>query len=74
MPLLPADPARELLAKYSGYLEDKIYADIRTADGTRRRIGSCVPRPRTSARRNGAPSRARPLTSDRRVDRRVDLP
>lgn len=28
------DPARELLAKYSGYLEDKISADIRTADGT----------------------------------------
>lgn len=27
-----ADPARELLAKYSTYLEDKISADIRTAD------------------------------------------
>lgn len=29
-----ADPARDLLAKYSTYLEDKISADIRKADGT----------------------------------------
>lgn len=29
-----ADPARDLLAKYSTYLEDKISADIREAEGT----------------------------------------
>lgn len=47
-----ADPARELLAKYSSYLEDKISADIRTADGTLsgfRRLMASIPTTELSA-------------------------
>jgi energy-coupling factor transporter ATP-binding protein EcfA2 len=47
-----ADPARELLAKYSSYLEDKVSADIRTADGTLsgfRRLMASIPATELSA-------------------------